>query len=134
MTSYLQYLLRETGRSRSFMPFALISPREDDQKGAQISVRLRPGLLEIVLHHLEENGVIVDERKPDVIRIAPTPLYNTFLDVWTFVQIFFDACQKASMAESEPSVIGEEAELDYVDWVGRRDLTRGNKAWGPNGT
>lgn len=126
------------------MPFALISPREDDQKGAQISVRLRPGLLEIVLHHLEENGVIVDERKPDVIRIAPTPLYNTFLDVWTFVQIFFDACQKASgqnkagttpaIAEVESSVIGEEAELDYVDWVGRRDLTRGNKAWGPNGT
>ena len=35
---------------------------------------------------LQERGIIVDERKPDVIRVAPLPLYNTFEEVWDFVQ------------------------------------------------
>jgi len=37
----------------------------------------------------------VDERKPDVIRVAPTPLYNTYADVWHFIQIFREALLEA---------------------------------------
>jgi kynureninase len=48
---------------------------------------LNPGLLEALLEHLTLKGVVIDERKPDVIRVAPTPLYNTFSDVWNFVNI-----------------------------------------------
>ena len=44
---------------------------------------------------LEEQGVVVDERKPDVVRVAPAPLYNTYADVWEFVGIFREACRKA---------------------------------------
>jgi kynureninase len=52
-------------------------------------------LLDLVLKELDVNGVVVDERKPDVIRVAPAPLYNTFVEVWNFVQIFLGACRKA---------------------------------------
>jgi kynureninase len=37
---------------------------------------------------LEEAGIVADKRKPDVIRVAPVPLYNTYEEVWNFVQIF----------------------------------------------
>jgi len=37
---------------------------------------------------LTQNGVIADWREPDVIRVAPVPLYNTFEDVYRFAEIF----------------------------------------------
>jgi kynureninase len=45
---------------------------------------------------LDDAGIVVDKRKPDVIRVAPMPLYNTYEDVWNFVQIF-----KAALAKCE---------------------------------
>lgn len=80
---------------RDPLAYKIISPRDPNQRGAQISVRLDAGLLEHVLTYLEHRGVIVDERKPDVIRIAPVPLYNTFGEVWQFAQIFGEACLDA---------------------------------------
>ena len=65
------------------------------ERGAQLSVMLKPRMLDSVLHHLEKEGAVVDERKPDVLRIAPAPLYNTFRDVHDFIGIFHEACGKA---------------------------------------
>jgi kynureninase len=76
-------------------PFTILTSKHPDERGAQLSVRLEPGLLDFVMAELDSNGVVVDERKPDVIRIAPAPLYNTFMDVWNFVQIFLGACRLA---------------------------------------
>lgn len=42
-----------------------------------------------VFEKLSAAGVVVDERKPDVIRVAPTPSYNTYGEVWEFVQIWW---------------------------------------------
>ena len=53
--------------------FSIITPRNPDERGAQISVLLKPGMLDSVMESLEENGVVVDERRPDVIRVAPAP-------------------------------------------------------------
>jgi kynureninase len=105
LTNYLEKLLLESSQSQLNRPFTILTSHNADERGAQLSLRLEPGLLESVLHSLEENGVIVDERKPDVIRVAPVPLYNTYLDVWNFVQVFFEACQKA-VAERETSASG----------------------------
>ena len=90
--------------------YSIVTPSDPAQRGAQLSVQLNPGLLEAVLLRLEEGGVVVDERKPDVIRVAPAPLYNTFEDVEAFVQIFGKACLDAAAEgkkEGRASVMAE---------------------------
>ncbi|KAL8670200.1 MAG: hypothetical protein Q9168_005246 [Polycauliona sp. 1 TL-2023] len=90
--------------------YRIITPPGTTERGAQLSIRLKGGLLEGVMAELEEQGVVVDERKPDVIRVAPAPLYNTFSEVWGFVAVFDVACTKANSKEAsrgqEPSALG----------------------------
>ena len=99
LTGYLEHLLLEM---LTTLPkdktFTIITPREPEARGAQLSIRIKPEFLDSMLAHLEHNGVIVDERKPDVIRIAPAPLYNTYTDVWKFIQVFTEALLKANTA------------------------------------
>jgi kynureninase len=64
----------------------IITPREPDQRGAQVSLALT-GKGREIHHTLERAGVLCDFREPNVIRAAPVPLYNTFEEVWRFVQI-----------------------------------------------
>src|SRR5262249_44476911 len=64
----------------------IITPREPDQRGAQVSLALT-GKGREVHDKLERAGVLCDFREPNVIRAAPVPLYNTFEEVWRFVQI-----------------------------------------------
>lgn len=93
LTRYLElHLLRikELGAD-----FAIITPSDPTQRGAQLSLKLGEGLLDTVLSELEERGVVVDERKPDVIRVAPTPLYNTYTDVYDFSAALSDALKIA---------------------------------------
>ncbi|KAJ5368539.1 uncharacterized protein N7496_008299 [Penicillium cataractarum] len=100
ITGYLEHLLLKypLDAPAEDKPFTLITPSNPAERGAQLSLRLQPGLLDHVLHYLEEHGVVIDERKPDVIRVAPAPLYNTYTDVWEFCQIFLQACREAVKA------------------------------------
>ena len=96
LTSYLaNLLLRPPSDGSNPCHYRIITPLNPDQRGAQLSIRLGPGLLHGVMRVLEEKGVVVDERQPDVVRVAPAPLYNTFTEVWEFVKIFHAACQEA---------------------------------------
>lgn len=99
MTAYLEDLLLHPPSANSdykkHLPYQIITPSNQEERGAQLSVRLEPGLLEGVMRFLEDAGVIVDERRPDVIRVAPAPLFNTFNEVWDFVTIFTSACSEA---------------------------------------
>ena len=99
MTSYLENLLLHPPSASSCynkeLPYRIITPSNQEERGAQLSVRLEPGLLEGVMSFLEDAGVIVDERRPDVIRIAPAPLFNTFNEVWDFANIFTSAWSEA---------------------------------------
>ncbi|KAK3313651.1 kynureninase 2 [Apodospora peruviana] len=96
LTAYTEHLLdgllrrlpTEEGKERRQALFQIITPRNPLERGSQLSVMLRPGLLDSVSASLAENGVVCDVRKPDVIRIAPVPMYCGFEDVWKFVQIF----------------------------------------------
>ncbi|EXJ81033.1 kynureninase 1 [Capronia epimyces CBS 606.96] len=95
LTLYLEQLLDAMALRKPGV-FDIITPRNPRARGAQLSIRLAPGLLDTVLEHLEREGVVVDERKPDVIRVAPAPLYNSFTDVLRFSQILEAALEKAS--------------------------------------
>ena len=88
ITGFLERLLHQPPESGGSNPYWIITPSDPAQRGAQLSIQLEPGLLDDVLHGLEEAGVVVDERKPDVVRVAPAPLYNSYVDVWDFVEIF----------------------------------------------
>ena len=57
------------------------------QRGAQLSVLLREGLLEKVVEAFTKEGIVCDKRAPNVIRVAPVPMYNTFEDIWRFMDI-----------------------------------------------
>lgn len=94
LTQLLQDLLLD-GSHQSFQegaPYRIITPLDQDERGAQLSIQLQPGLLPQVMKHLEAAGIVLDERKPDVVRVAPAPLYNKFEDVWNFVRCFKTAC------------------------------------------
>lgn len=107
LTGYLEDRLRmpskENTKDENRKPYTIITPSNPGERGAQLSLRLKPGLLECVMKSLEDAGVVVDERKPDVIRVAPAPLYNSYCDIWDFVQNFEDACQKAQDGQLEVS-------------------------------
>lgn len=88
LTAYLEGLLRSSKHFVSnvsdivdgFMAFTIITPREPERRGAQLSLLFLggDGVMPIVSDGLKKGGVIGDERRPDVIRLAPVPLYNTF--------------------------------------------------------
>ena len=120
MTGYLEDLLLHPPLANSHykkhLPYQIITPSNQEERGAQLSVRLEPGLLEGVIRFLEDAGVIVDERRPDVIRVAPAPLFNTFNEVWDFANIFTSACSEAQAGTVHGSQ--EAAALDGQDQNG----------------
>ena len=63
-----------------------ITPREPERRGCQLSIRARRGP-HAFFEALVAAGVQGDFREPDVIRVAPTPLYNTFHEVWRFARV-----------------------------------------------
>ena len=63
----------------------VITPRAEKARGCQLSLRLRQGDGRRIFQALEQRGVVADWREPDVIRIAPVPLYNRFEDLFHFV-------------------------------------------------
>ncbi len=99
LTRHLELLLQNL--QVQIAMFEIITPRDPAQRGAQLSLKLQEGLLDSVMGELERRAVVVDERRPDVIRVAPAPLYNTFTDVHDFVEIFKAALETALKAKDE---------------------------------
>jgi kynureninase len=99
LTGHLEVLLQQLLVHSS--RFEILTPKDPTQRGAQLSLKLEEGLLDSVMGELERRAVVVDERRPDVIRVAPAPLYNTFTDVHDFVEIFKAALEIASEAKAE---------------------------------
>ena len=89
MTSYLAWLI-EQKLSRQIQ---IITP--EHARGCQLSLRLRqPELGREVQRRLNIRGVICDWREPDVIRVAPIPLYNRYAEVYHFVEILLELLEE----------------------------------------
>ena len=86
LTAYIQFLLDQQDAPK----FSLITPREKNRRGAQISIRLPHGGRKLC-DQLATAGMIGDWREPDTFRVAAVPLYNSYQDVYRFVQHFFAA-------------------------------------------
>jgi kynureninase len=83
LTAYAEFLLR----ARPSSNFAIITPSEEQRRGAQLSIRLNGSGREIC-EKLAAAGIVGDWREPDIFRVAPVPLYNSYQDVFRFVQCF----------------------------------------------
>ncbi len=83
LTGYLEFLLNEMNSDQ----FLIITPADPRQRGCQLSILMKRNGKN-VFRRLTSNGVVADWREPDVIRVAPVPLYNTFEEVYRFATIF----------------------------------------------
>jgi kynureninase len=82
LTGYLESLIDKIANEH----IEIITPREPLARGGQLSIRVKNA--DKSLHErIVERGVYADWREPDVIRVAPVPLYNSFEDVFRFAQI-----------------------------------------------
>ena len=88
LTAYAEHLMDEMREGGGGEMFRIITPRDPAQRGTQLSVVFaNEELHDAVIAALEAGGVLCDKRKPNVIRVAPVPLYSRFEDVWRFMQI-----------------------------------------------
>ena len=83
LTSYLIHLTDEI-LSKQPYNFSIGTPREADRRGGHVAVEHEEAMR--IGEALRARGVVSDFRPPNVIRIAPIPLYNTYHEVWKIVQ------------------------------------------------
>jgi kynureninase len=88
-TAFLLDMLMVT-ESHSENLFEVITPMDPTQRGCQISLLIHQDCKEC-LERLEKKGVICDFRPPNVIRVTPSPFYNTFQDIYEFACRFHEA-------------------------------------------
>ncbi len=81
LTAYLEFLLGQTQ-----LPFEVITPKDPEQRGAQLSLFF-PENGKAIQTRMMENGIICDYREPGVIRLAPAPLYCSYSDVYRFYEV-----------------------------------------------
>jgi kynureninase len=82
LTGYAEFILKSIDPEEKY--FTIITPQD---RGCQLSILMRSNGVK-AFNKLTKAGVIADWREPDVIRIAPVPLYNTFEEVWKFGSVF----------------------------------------------
>lgn len=82
LTGYLEFLIRLHCPEE----VSILTPENPSQRGCQLSLQIHRNGRQ-VFESLSAHGVVCDWREPDVIRVAPVPLYNTFGEVWRFVEI-----------------------------------------------
>ncbi len=88
LTGYLEFLINSIQNDQ----IEIITPKNPDERGCQLSIRVKNA--NKTLHtQLTQAGVISDWREPDVIRVAPVPLYNSFQDVFKMVSILKNILQ-----------------------------------------
>lgn len=86
LTSYMERLLKSSKHytdndNVEHKQFTIITPSNVNERGAQLSLKFSKDYMLFYNEQLQIHGVVGDDRKPEVIRLAPAPLYNSFNDV-----------------------------------------------------
>lgn len=89
LTGYLEYLVDDIQDER----IEIVTPRDPAQRGSQLSIQVKSADKRL-FDQISAKGVIADWREPDVIRVAPVALYNSFEDVFQFVEILSNELKK----------------------------------------
>jgi kynureninase len=97
LTAYLEHMVnlhysKSTGGKATV---TIITPTDPAQRGNQLSLMFSEPIKKVFLE-LEKRGVVCDKREPDVLRIAPAPIYNSFTDVFRFMGALGDSLEAAS--------------------------------------
>ena len=83
LSSYLLFVLNEINQQEKY--FTILTPQQPTQHGCQVSISVHNNAKKI-FDNLLPNGIFADWREPNVIRVAPVPLYNTFEEVYLFAE------------------------------------------------
>lgn len=89
LTDYLEYVIHEVAKTTG-ADLEIITPKEHHRRGCQLSI-VAHGYGRKLFDQITEAGVIADWREPNVIRMAPVPLYNSYEDIYRFGQILENA-------------------------------------------
>ncbi len=84
ISSFLIYLIE-----KNIPEVSIITPKNFQKRGCQLSLTVKDG--KRIFTRVSEQGVVCDWREPNVIRVAPHPLYNSYLEVYDFVKILKNA-------------------------------------------
>lgn len=92
LTSSKYYIPQDSTDTKKF-GFKILTPLNKEERGCQLSILFQPhfddkskNVMERVNGYLHDHAIICDERRPDVIRLAPLPLYNTFSETFYAIQ------------------------------------------------
>lgn len=91
LTGYLLYLINEINAQAKEEILKVLTPPDESDRGCQVSIVVKQNG-KALFEAISKKGVIADWREPDVIRIAPVPLYNSFKDVYDFYVILKQIC------------------------------------------
>ena len=86
LAGFLHFVLKDINKMKMQEIIEVITPDEESARGCQVSMLMKDKGRE-VFTALQDQGVIADWREPNVIRVAPVPLYNSFEDIWQFGEI-----------------------------------------------
>ena len=90
MTGFLEFLINDINQQIGNQVLKIITPSNPLKRGCQLSIVCTRNA-KAVFEYLTSNGVISDWREPDVIRLSPVPLYNTFQDVYNAAKYLREA-------------------------------------------
>jgi kynureninase len=86
LTAYLIYIIDQVNNTLGFEQFKIITPANEEERGAQVSI-IAKNNGRAIFDHLVKNNVLGDWREPNVIRLSPVPMYNNFEDIYKTGQL-----------------------------------------------
>ena len=93
LTAYLEFIVNDISENnKRICNLEIITPKDKTKRGAQLSI-LAHGMGKSLFDFITKKGVIADWREPNVIRIAPVPLYNSYKEVFRFGEILEEGIQ-----------------------------------------